>query len=383
MSMRRHGPMKAPINPKDIIRPLHQAAEKGSADAQYYLGLAYLGGVERSSDAAVKWLQRAVEQGHRQARITLDGLDIEFLRRFERVEQWIMAAERGDPDAQYTLGLAYLEGKEVYRNSHEGLWLLHDAASQEHAQAQTTLDGLNDRVMRLRQASGLHAHADSRYHLNLAGSSEFEDEDVIGGLERLERLHEAAEQGNVKAQTSLGDRYYRGDRVAQRVAGDWGDADVVAVKWYAKAARRGDSRAQFKLGEMYGEGAGVEQSDKRMMKWMVRAALSGCLEAQRSLCLMYDVRAHFANDYTDAVAGWRMAAEQGSVGAQCKLAQADAMGMAAGPKDCAEALKWLLRAAERGYPPAHRCLEKPFHPQTWQAKLQEYRSHQHGRRDWG
>lgn len=375
--------MKAPINPKDIIRPLHQAAEKGNADAQYHLGLAYLGGVERSSDAAVKWLQRAVEQGHGQARITLDGLDIEYLRRFERVEQWIMSAERGDADAQYTLGLAYLDGKEVYRNSHKGLWLLHDAAKQEHAQAQIALNGLNDRVRRLRQASGLYAHADAQYHLNFAGSSEFEDEDVVGGLERLERLHEAAEQGNVNAQTSLGDRYYRGDRVAQRVAGDWGDADVVAVKWYAKAARRGDSRAQFKLGEMYGEGAGVEQSDKRMMKWMVRAALSGSLEAQRSLSLMYDVRARFANDYTDAVAGWRMAAEQGSVGAQCKLAQADAMGMAAGPKDCAEALKWLLRAAERGYPPAHCCLEKPFQPQTWQAKLQEYRSHQYGRRGWG
>lgn len=372
--------MSTPINPKDIIRPLHQAAEKGSADAQYHLGLAYLGGVERSSNAAVKWLQRAVEQGHGQARITLDDLDIEYLRRFEKVEQWIMAAERGDADAQYTLGLAYLDGKEVYRNSHEGLWLLHYAAEQEHGHAQIALDGLNDRVMRLRQASGLYTHANDQYHLNLAGSGEFEDEDVVGGLERLERLHEAAEQGNVKAQTSLGDRYFRGDRVAQRVAGDWDDADVVAVKWYAKAARRGDSRAQYKLGEMYGEGAGVEQSDRRMVKWMVRAALSGSLDAQRSLCFMYDVRADFANDYIDAVAGWRIAAEQGSAGAQCKLAQADAMGMAAGPTDCAEALKWLLRAAERGYPPAQCCLEKAFHPRTWQAELQEYRSHQHGRR---
>ena len=375
--------MNTPINPNDKTRPLHQAAEKGSADAQYHLGLAYLGGVERSSDAAVKWLQRAVEQGHGQARITLDGLDIEYLRRFERVEQWITAAERGDAEAQYTLGLAYLDGTEVYRNSHEGLWLLHYAAEQEHANARIALEGLNDRVRQLRQASGLYAHADAQYHLNLAGSSGFEDDDVIGGLERLERLHEAAELGNVKAQTSLGDRYFRGDRLAQRVAGDRDDADVVAVKWYAKAARRGDSRAQFKLGEMYGEGAGVKQSDKRMVKWMVRAALSGSLEAQRSLCFMYDVRVDFANDYIDAVAGWRMAAEQGSVGAQCRLAQAEAMGMDSGPKDCAEALKWLLRAAERGYPPAHCCLEKPFHPRTWQAKLQEYRSHQHGRRGCG
>ena len=289
------------------------------------------------------------------------------------------SVDKGDADAQYALGLAHLYGKDVERNTHEALWLLHYAAKQGHIEAKIFLSDLNDRVNRLRQASGLYAHADTQYHLILADSSADVEEDVTGVLERLERQHLAAAQGDVEAQTALGDLYHD-DPTAERVAGE--ASDEVAVKWYAKAARRGYARAQFRLGAMYGqEGVDesareiVDESNKRMLKWKVRAALNGSLDAQLNLCVLYELGIGGLDDYANALRwGWDgRGPEHGSTGAKCQLAQVYAMGIGGVSKDLAEALKWLLRAAEQGFSPAQYCLEKPYPPLTWQAELQEYR----------
>ena len=298
------------------------------------------------------------------------------------------SVDKGDADAQCALGLAHFYGKDVERDTPEGMWLLHSAAKQGQIKAKIFLSGLNDRVKRLRQASGLHTYADARYHLALADRPEHLEEDVIGALERLERLHEAAKQGDLEAQTALGDLYHD-EPTAQLVAGE--SSNEVAVKWYAKAARRGYARAQFRLGAMYGQ-EGVDESDKRivdesnkrMLKWMVRAALNGSLEAQHSLCFLdedYFGRGGL-DDYANALRwGWDgRGPEHGSAGAKCQLAQVYAMGIGGVPKDLAEALKWLLRAAEQGFSLVRSYLEKPYHPLTWQAELQEYRRCQDGAR---
>ncbi len=299
------------------------------------------------------------------------------------MDQLHESVEKGNADAQYILGCMYLAGRGVERNTHEALWLLHYAAEQGNVKAHTFLSGLNNRVDRLRQASGLNTGG--WHYMSLVGCSEDYEEDVFGTLERLEQQHEAAEKGDVKAWNALAD-LYRADRVAQCVAGgDWSDGDLVALKWYAKAARRGCAEAQFNLGVMYAEsvelGEDEEQNNKRALKWKIRAALNGSLEAQRNLDLLDDpytggiAAAHHVGDYV-ARLRWGQdgsAAEHGSVGAKCQLAQVYAIGLGGIGRDFTEALKWLLRAAEQGSSLAQCCLEKPFQPLTWQSKLQEYR----------
>lgn len=68
-------------------------------------------------------------------------------------------------------------------------------------------------------------------------------------------LKAAAEQGDVKAQLSLGEMYARGEGVPQ----DY----VEAAKWYRKAAEQGNADAQTTLGLMYSEGVGVPKDDAR------------------------------------------------------------------------------------------------------------------------
>jgi hypothetical protein len=62
---------------------------------------------------------------------------------------------------------------------------------------------------------------------------------------------QAAENGDIEAQTNVGEIYERGMGVAPNYES--------AVEWYQKAAGKGNSRALFNLGTMYEQGLGVEK----------------------------------------------------------------------------------------------------------------------------
>ncbi len=74
---------------------------------------------------------------------------------------------------------------------------------------------------------------------------------------------ELAEQGDVEAQTKIGQMYYRGMGVPENYA--------EAAKWYRKAAEQGDAGAQGSLGMMYFSGEGVPQDFVLAYKWFILA----------------------------------------------------------------------------------------------------------------
>ena len=73
-----------------------------------------------------------------------------------------------------------------------------------------------------------------------------------------------AEQGDVRAQTSLGGMYYNGQGVQQDYA--------EATKWLRKAAERGYAPAQAYLGIMYWNGQGVPRDAVLAYMWLNLAA---------------------------------------------------------------------------------------------------------------
>ena len=81
----------------------------------------------------------------------------------------------------------------------------------------------------------------------------------------LRLLRPLAEQGDAKAQISLGAMYAGGQGVAQ----DYREA----VKWYRSAAEQGIASAQIVLGGMYADGRGVAQDYLRAHMWFNLAAL--------------------------------------------------------------------------------------------------------------
>ena len=66
----------------------------------------------------------------------------------------------------------------------------------------------------------------------------------------MQQLLKAAEQGDVKAQLSLGQSYAS--------VGSANPNYVEAAKWYRKAAEQGDAEAQYYLASCYNLGEGVE-----------------------------------------------------------------------------------------------------------------------------
>ena len=89
----------------------------------------------------------------------------------------------------------------------------------------------------------------------------------------------AAKQGNMRAQTTLGNMYYNGVGVPQNLN--------EAVHWYGAAAEQGDSWAQYRLGYMYHIGRGVVQNYREAMRWYRAAAEQGYGTAQHFLALMH------------------------------------------------------------------------------------------------
>ncbi len=83
----------------------------------------------------------------------------------------------------------------------------------------------------------------------------------------LRELRPLAEQGDAKAQFSLGVMYEAGQGVVKD--------DAQAVQWYRKAAEQGDAKAQFFLGTMYELGLGVVNDDAEAIRWYRKSAAHG------------------------------------------------------------------------------------------------------------
>ena len=77
-------------------------------------------------------------------------------------------------------------------------------------------------------------------------------------------LQGLAEQGNAAAQFNLGVMYADGAGVTED--------DEEAVRWFRPAAEQGSASAQFALGDMYARGAGVAQDTVIAYMWLSLAA---------------------------------------------------------------------------------------------------------------
>ena len=84
-----------------------------------------------------------------------------------------------------------------------------------------------------------------------------------------------AEQGDARAQATLGIMYGNGDGVPQN--------DKIAVYWYAKAAEQGHAMAQYNLAVTYRRSNSVPKNYKAAVKWYTRAAEQGDFRAQYDL----------------------------------------------------------------------------------------------------
>lgn len=120
---------------KKYLQSLHVMAEHGLAQAQYYLGQAYLQGnyCSQSSEKAFEWFSKSAAQKYPQALYALgdlyetgNGVKVDRQR---AVELYLAAAEEGNLSAQYAIGIKYGNGEDVKKDCAKAEYWLKKAAN--------------------------------------------------------------------------------------------------------------------------------------------------------------------------------------------------------------------------------------------------------------
>ncbi len=145
------------------------------------------------------------------------------------------AAQAGDPEAQFHLGLMHDFGKGVQLDHAKAAALYRKAAEQ--------------------------GHADAQYHLAVS----YDDGEGVpqDHQQAVAWYRKAAAQNHVRAQFNLAVSYDDGEGVAQD--------KKQAVHWYTKAAEQGDADAQQNLSVMYARGEGVARDAAKSRYWARKA----------------------------------------------------------------------------------------------------------------
>jgi TPR repeat protein len=396
----------------DAFRIYARRAQAGDPDAQFQVGVAYLEGrgAPPSRGEALRWLERAAEQGHLDAKVLLASLllrgggpsenlglnnESDLPPDFVGAAKWARAAAvEGSGEGQALLAHILTTGP--VRDADEALlWYQRSAANGA--------------------ANGLFGYAAA---LAARGLDASED-----GVSVVTLITQAAEAGHIPAARALGQLYLRGAAVARdtdaaarwlQVAAAAGDKDAQADlgnlllngardavphatlekvrDWFAGAAAAGDPVAQLNLGLCFIQGIGGERHEIRGLRWMrdaaqhtanaqywvgrmvtmgrgtaadpaegrvwmARAAEAGLADAEFSLAEMMVDGIGGAIDHVCAARLLERAAGKGHVAAMFALGALKSGGYGI-PADPAAARMWFTKAADLGHAEAKAILEK-------------------------
>ncbi|WP_425419655.1 peptidoglycan-binding protein [Oricola indica] len=154
-------------------------------------------------------------------------------------------------------------------------------------------------------------------------------------------LREAAAAGDPKALFTIGNRLM-GDG-----PGAPGGDMAGAAKWYEMSAELGYAPAQYRIGNAYEKGLGVERDAATAKDWYQRAAEQGNVSAMHNLAVLYATGIDGTPDMASAGRWFLEAADRGVKDSQVNLGILSARGEGV-PQDLAESYKWLALAAKAG-----------------------------------
>ena len=169
----------------------------------------------------------------------------------------------------------------------------------------------------------------------LTGAKAYRSGDFASALAEFRKL---ADEGMPLAQFALGQLYAEGAGVPQ-------DFDE-ATKWYELAGRSGLAQAQYTLGVAHYTGIGAPRNYLQAARWYEKAARQGDARSQNNLGYLYESGKGVRQNHATAVEWYRLAAESGNVNAQVNLGNAYRVGRGVEP-DRELAIAWLRKAVDK------------------------------------
>lgn len=193
----------------------------------------------------------------------------------QSVDDLRAAAQSGEADAQFKLGLAYDSGDGVLPNIETALEWYTKAAEQGHAEA----------------------------HYYIALTYDFGDRVIEDNVAAVRSYTSAANLDWGPAQSALGLCYENGNGVP---------ADVAKARyWYERAAQNGDADGFGYLADLYNRGVGVAQDSRKALELLEQGAVGGSFYSQAELAKIYLLGAAELRDVERGLA-WLLIAEEGA-----------------------------------------------------------------------
>lgn len=223
-------------------------------------------------------------------------------------KQWLIDAEAGDAEAQYNLGLLYLNGTEPPSDPEQ-------ATSRFRAAAQSLLSTNTNAVRAVI------------------------DRVTVDHTKAFHWMQRAADQNHIWAQTALAEMYRKGRGTATNMD--------EAVRWYEAAAKGGNEWADYELALMYKEGKEVPKNREKALYWYQKSAAAGIVWAEYELGSMYEKGEEVPLDYIKAAKLYEQAAMKDHGWAEFALATLYFNGHGV-EKDMTKAFQWYQRCAEQG-----------------------------------
>ena len=264
------------------------------------------------------------------------------------------AAEGGDARAQFNLGVVHAAGDGVQRDTHKAFRWLKAAADQGDREAQFTLgsiyangDGVendtNEAIRWYRQAAK-NGHSEAQFNLGVIHTPGLGEKRNVH--EAIQFYEQAFDNEVVRAAFNIAEIYRIGSGVKKDLE--------KAVMWYTRAANKGLTTAQYRLAMCLSNGTGTSMDRKAAFNWFSVAAEQGDTVSQYNLAISYDRGYGVKKDVNKAVHWYQEAANQGFQPAQYILGARFAAGKGVDRSDV-NAFVWIRYAAEQGHP-ASQCL---------------------------
>lgn len=361
------------------FRLLARAAERGSTEACFRVGRAYLegSGVPVSASEGMRWLERAARDNHVAAQALLAAMLLRGLAGaaaslfagpvhtgtttagpvpigpdFAAARRWAEpAAAAGSADGQAVLAYILTAGPEDMRDP-----VLAEDFYQRSAKAGCPQGALGLAValakkspdaaaqpevvrwLRVAAAAGL---ATARYMLaELTERGLGTDADPAAAAVLY---LQAAEQGHRSAQARYGAALMRGRGVARNVQ--------QGESWLRRAALAGDPDAAALVGDLYArketQGETLPPNYLEAALWYRRAAEAGHRTAAHALGMLYLTGAGVPLEREEAARWFRISAERGDPAAQADLGNL-ALGGGGTPEDQVRTYERFAAAAEKG-----------------------------------
>ena len=188
-------------------------------------------------------------------------------------QEWKAAAEAGQAEAEFDLGLLYAQGLGVRRDLSEAMRLYRSAAEKGNAQAQFALGQIYlrgwgtprdevDAIRWIMMANSVEAAGPPTDWVAVEGYGVPRDpRQAVYWYDR------AARSGHPEAQFDLARLCSSGDGTKRD--------EEQAARWTSAAAAQGYAPAMMAFGERYATGNGVVQDHKRAYFWLTLAFLNG------------------------------------------------------------------------------------------------------------